>query len=347
MHGSAGASPSRFLASTILCVGPNLSAMTTAQLLTYRNPVYREYFADPFVLKVNGEYYAYGTAPPDAKGRQFPILHSRNLAEWTYLRHALEPATPYFHWAPEVAQRDGTFYLYYSASDVESDEGHRLRVAVSDDPAGPFTASRNLLLPGSGFSIDPHPFHDPKSNRWYLFFAADFTEDEPYGTGLAVVELNDDRLSVAGEPRIVLRASHPWQVYERNRNYKGRLWQAWHTLEGPFVLLHDDRYYCLYSGGAWHTENYGVGFAVADHPLGPWRHDFAQHGPVVLRATKDVPGPGHASVTLAPDERTQMLVYHAWDASRTARRMCIDPLYWTPNGPRCDGPSTDERPLPT
>jgi len=321
--------------------------MTVVQTATYRNPVYPGYFADPFVLRVGEEYFAYGTGPADERGRHFPILRSRDLARWDYVGQALATATPFNHWAPEVAQFDGRFSLFYSASDVASDDGHRLRVATAKDPSGPFEDSGNLLLPDYGFSIDPHPFCDPKTGRWYLFFAADFTTDEPHGTGLAVVELADDLMRVAGEPRIVLRASCPWQIYERNRNYKGQMWAAWHCLEGPFVLFREGRYYCLYSGGAWHTENYGVGFAVADHPLGPWRDDFAEHGPYVLRATKDVLGPGHASVTIARDDRTLMLVYHAWDQARTARRMCVDPLHWSEDGPRCDGPRVGERTLPT
>ena len=54
-------------------------------------------------------------------------------------------------------------------------------------------------------------------------------------------------------------------------------------------------------------------------------------------------GPGHNSVVLGPDDKTLFIVYHAWDAARTARRMCIDPLIWTPDGPKCDGPSTTPR----
>lgn len=314
-------------------------------MTTYRNPVYPNYFADPFVLKVGEEYWAYGTGPADEKGWQFPVLRSRDLAQWEYVGHALQPATPFFHWAPEVAHHQGRFYLYYSASDVQSDEGHRLRVAISETPAGPFKDSGNLLIPDSGFSIDAHPFRDPVSGKWFLFYAADFTEDQPYGTGLAVAELNDDLVRVKVKSRVVLRASCPWQIYERDRDYKGRVWKAWNCLEGPFVLFREGKYYCLYSGGAWHTENYGVGFAVADHPLGPWRDDFAERGPVVLRATKEVPGPGHASVTAGLGDRSLVLVYHAWNVERTMRRLCIDPLRWTEDGPKCDGPSTDERTL--
>jgi hypothetical protein len=31
-----------------------------------------------------------------------------------------------------------------------------------------------------------------------------------------------------------------------------------------------------------------------------------------------------------------LIVYHAWDVEQTARRMCIDPLIWTPDGPVVD-----------
>src|SRR5439155_17401238 len=143
-----------------------------------------------------------------------------------------------------------------------------------------------------------------------------------------VAALTDDMISVSGEPRIVLRASCPWQVYEHNRDYKGRVWETWNCVEGPFAVYHGGRYYCLYSGGAWYSENYGVGFAAASDPLGPWRDEMAERGPTVLKGTKDVIGPGHNSSVLGPDERTHWCVYHAWDASKTARRMFIDPLIW-------------------
>jgi beta-xylosidase len=321
--------------------------MLATHTLTYKNPVYPHYFADPFVLKFQGVYYAYGTAPSAADGNQFPVLRSDDLVHWEYLSHALIPINNppgVNYWAPEVAHKDGVFYLYYSATTSASDEHHRLRVATSRAPEGPFTDSGNLILPDSGFSIDAHPFCDPKTGKWYLFFAADFTDEEPYGTGLAVVSLSDDLTWAVDKPRVVVRASAPWQVYEHNRNYKGRLWQAWNCVEGPFVLFHQGRYYCLYSGGAWHSENYGLGFAVADHPLGPWRDDFAQHGPTVLKGiANESIGPGHNSVVIGPDGHTQFVVYHAWDKAHTARRMCIDPLQWTSHGPRCLGPTSAEQ----
>ena len=315
--------------------------------MTYTNPVWPGYFADPFVLRWRGEYFAYGTAETlerDARGsaQAFKILHSRDLVRWEPAGAALtlksEEATRAY-WAPEVAERDGRFFLYYSSAPAGRDELHRLRVAVADEPRGPFIDAGAVLPDDEGFSIDAHPFRDPRSGKWYLFFAKDFFEERT-GTGLAVVPLTDDLLRAAEPSRPVLRANADWQIYERNRTLYGRQWVAWHTVEGPCVVEHDGRYFCFYSGGNWQTHDYGVSYAVADHPLGPWQH-AKEAGPIVLRQIAgQVLGPGHNSHTVAPDGRTELLVYHAWDPARTARRMCIDRLQWTRDGPRCVGPTT-------
>jgi beta-xylosidase len=315
----------------------------------YQNPVWPEYFADPFVLRFHDTYYAYGTGPIGADGRPFPLLKSRDLVNWESLGGALEPLTSvkaHNYWAPEVAEKNGRFYMYYSASTTPSDDSHRLRVAIADHPAGPFRDSGRTLMSELGFAIDGSPFRDPRDDRGYLFFATDFEADEPHGTGLAVVPLCDDMMTVTENPRVVTRACAAWQIYEENRDYKGRVWPAWHCVEGPHVIYRGGRYFCFYSGGAWYGPNYGVGFAVADHPLGPWRDEFAMRGPTVLKGIPGkVVGPGHCSVVIGPDGSTWFMVYHAWDPGLTARRMFIDPIRWTADGPKVDGPSTGPRPV--
>ncbi|PTY05578.1 glycoside hydrolase [Opitutaceae bacterium EW11] len=320
--------------------------MAESNTPTYRNPVWPGYLADPFVLRSGGEYYAYGTGSDEGNGRQpdgrvFPVLRSRDLANWTFVGGALEPLSgsgQTRYWAPEVAERDGVFYLYYAAD-------MRLRVAVATHPAGPFRDAGRDLFPDEPFSIDASPFRDPADGRWYLYFAKDFF-DERAGTGTAVVELADDMISTLGEPRTVVRASSDWQIFERNRTWYNRTWDAWHTVEGPFVVEHDGQYFCFYSGGRWEGPDYGVSYAVAAHPMGPFRDEWSHEGPAVLRGRPgEVLGPGHNSIVLGPDGRALFVVYHAWDAAQTARRMCIDPLIWTAHGPRCLGPSTDNRPV--
>jgi len=314
-------------------------------LNVYQNPVWDGYMADPFVIAHNGEYFAYGTGPHPADGRVFTVLRSPDLVNWSMCGGALQPPNgdvDAAYWAPEVACRHGRFYMYYSMAD-SGDMSHRLRVAVADHPCGPFVDQGKQLLPEAGFTIDAHPFRDPKDGRWYLFFATDFFDARP-GTAIAVVGLADDMVSVEGPVTNIVRASSDWQIYERNRTHYGRVWEAWHTLEGAAVVEHEGKYYLLYSGGNWQTDGYGVGYAVADSVLGPYSEP--EPGPAVLRGHGEyVVGPGHNSVVKGPDGKTDFIVYHAWDSARTARRMCIDPLVFTPNGPRCVGPTWTKQTL--
>lgn len=304
---------------------------------TYCNPVFEDTFADPFVMCVNDVFYAFGTAPGDTQ-REFPVLRSTNLTTWERLGLALNRVDGHLgntYWAPEVAYSDGLFWMYYSVG--FGDKHHQIRVATSPNPAGPYEDRCQISSPCLPFAIDAHPFKD-SDGRWYLFFATDLLESDRPGTVLMVDELLAmDRL--AGQPRLVQRASRPWQLYEASRSIYDGIYD-WHTLEGPFVVPHGGKYYCLYSGGNWQNETYGVDFAVADHPLGPYAI-ISPETPRVLKTGADVSGPGHCSVVTA--EGVEYLVYHAWDQDRSGRKLCIDPLVWGPQGPACDGPTCSER----
>ena len=312
-------------------------------MATYTNPVHPEYFADPFVLRHDGRYFAYGSAP--LAHRTVPALESDDLVRWSSLGHVLEPlpGVERSYWAPEVAVREGRFHMYYSAGGAEG-EGHRLRLATADDPRGPFIDEGVIGGAGDEFTIDAHPFHDD-DGEWYLFHCRDLLDGERPGTGIVVDRLLDAG-TLAGELREVVRPYADWTLFERERHWYGRTWAAWFTVEGPFVRKHDGLYHCFFSGGAWREPNYGVSYAVAAHPLGPWAVSPGE-GPLVLATVPDaVVGPGHASIVSGPGETSDWLVYHGWDPAGTARLMRIDELRWTADGPRCDGPSTAPRPAP-
>lgn len=317
---------------------------------SYTNPVYPEYFADPFVWQHQGVYYAIGTGSLEATGqvdeicqqRVFPLLRSNDLVNWQFVGNALQrpdPALGDNFWAPEVASYDGIFYLYYSVG--HEDKHHQLRVATSPNPMGPYQDIREPLVDPKtcAFAIDPSPFQDD-DGQWYLFYAQDFLDTEDgmrAGTALVV-----DRLltmtKLAGGARVVLRARHDWQRFLAERPMYGNVYD-WHTLEGPCVRKHDNRYYCFYSGGRWETESYGVDYGVADQVMGPYSEAGNEAGPRVLRSCpSQVLGPGHNSVVVSPNGQEYM-VYHAWDTGMKARRMCIDLLLWTAEGPRCQGPT--------
>ena len=306
--------------------------------LSYANPVWDGYFADPHVTFANGYYYAYGTGQTE-DGIHFPILRSKDFASWEFVGGALEPLKdPVMkdYWAPEVAEHNGKFYLYY-AGDL------RQRVAVADSPEGTFLDTGKLMFPELDFSIDGHPFKDPVSGKWYLFFAKDFFDKRP-GTGLAVVELADDMISVKGQEHTVIRAFSDWQIYQRNRHWYDKDWPAWHTLEGVAVVYRDGKYYCFYSGGNWQTPGYGVGCGVSNTITGPYIDQWSKDGASVMSTIEDeLIGPGHNSVILGPDKETYFIVYHSWNQQRTARQMCIDPIVWTADGPKAYKPSRGKK----
>jgi beta-xylosidase len=314
---------------------------------THINPVYGSYFADPFVWRHKDVYYAIGTGALEASGQTvgkiFPVLQSSDFFQWQFASSALvrpDPALGNCFWAPAVAYLEGRFYLYYSVGC--GDKAHQLRVAISDAPQGPYEDLGQSLLPLSEcpFAIDPHPFLDD-DGRWYLFYARDFLDESPdgrAGTGLAVARMKSMSELVDGG-RAILRPRHDWQRFQAQRPMYGRVWD-WHTLEGPCVCKRGGRYYCLYSGGRWETENYGVDFGVAEHVLGPYSDAGNDDGPRVLGTIAGhVLGPGHNSLIVGPDGQTEYIVYHAWDREMKARQMFIDKLVWRLGGPFCEGPT--------
>lgn len=320
---------------------------------SYTNPVYAGSMPDPFVLRHAREYYAFGTTGGGRTrdGRIFTLLRSANLVDWRELGGALVPPTAdtaYQYWAPEVAYHDGTFFLYYSMGGKE-EERFELRVATSDRPEGPYADAGVTLLDceRNRFTIDAHPFRDV-DGQWYLFYARNFPDTEGGahpGTALVVDRLTG-MTKLAGECRTVLRARYPWTLFEANRRMDvyGKTFD-WHTIEGAFVVRRDGRYYCFYSGSNYQTANYGVDYAVAGSVMGPYTGQGSE-----ARVLKGIPGqvrgPGHHSIVVGPDGRTEYVVYHAWDPAMKVRQMCIDRLVWTPAGPRCEGPTVTPQPAP-
>jgi GH43 family beta-xylosidase len=316
---------------------------------TFRNPVYPAPFADPFVLRHDGWYYAYGTGPGAADGMQIPLLRSRDLVTWEALGHALMPTGAVDYWAPEVAFDGSHFYMYYSSGAAPEGVDQQLRVALADTPAGPFVDSGKLLVPDQPFSIDAHPFCDA-DGAWYLFYCIDFLApdgDQRSGTGIVVDRLLD-MTTLAHAPRVVVRPHEDWHLFRKDRSMGGATLD-WHTVEGAAVQRHEGRYYCFYSGGAWERDNYGISWVVADHPLGPYRRPDGGGRALLMRTPQGgaLLGPGHNSFTVAPDGCASWIVYHAWDPARSARRLCIDRLDWQDGHPSTPGPTWTPQPAPT
>lgn len=329
---------------------------TEARPRTYTNPLWPEGFADPFLLKVRGRYYAYATEDADQPtdgSWVFPILRSDDLVQWEAAGKAM-PAigAPYFrYWAPEVIEHQGRFLLYYAVHTGQFRAA--IRVAVADRPDGPFLDSGHDLT-GERFpwAIDPHVFQAPDGRR-YLYFTVEY--DDPaaglVGTGNCVdVLLNPFTLS--GRPARVLGPEQSWQLFEAARTEKGGA--DWYCVEGPAVLLHRNRYYQMYSGGCYYRENYAVSYATAGEPMGSggmqdrsWRdHSVGPTGPLLRGVPGVAIGPGHNSVVLGPNNADLYIAYHAWPASMTGRQPCLDRLFWHGDALWTPAPTNTPQPLP-
>ena len=104
--------------------------------------------------------------------------------------------------------------------------------------------------------------------------------------------LADDGETFVDEPVRVLANDYEWEG---------------HLVEGPFVTRQRGRYWLFYAANDFASPRYGIGAAVADHPLGP----YVKQPEPLLQSTREWTAPGHPSVAPGRDGEPQ-LFFHAF-----------------------------------
>jgi len=137
---------------------------------SYKNPVLNADYSDPDAIRVGDDYYLTSSSFEDIPG--LPILHSKDLVNWTIIGHALHRQPPFEHfmksrhgegvWAPALRYRNGEFYLYYPDPDFG------IYLTKAKNPAGPWSEPV-LVVEGKGI-IDPCPLWD-EDGKVYLVHA--------------------------------------------------------------------------------------------------------------------------------------------------------------------------------
>lgn len=299
-------------------------------------------FGDPYVLLASdGHYYMYGTG---GVKDGFGCYMSDDLANWEYKGAVYQGNTPDSwgvanFWAPEVYEKDGKFYMFFSADWRENPdnelENFHIGVAVSDSPTGPFREMSDKPLFSPGYpAIDGNLLFD-KDGRCYLYFSrccykhpvesevAQWARekgmfDEIEESWIYGVEIKPDFSGVIGEPVLLLcppkTMSDGQAEWESRSVTSGEVNRRW--TEGSFIIERDGTYYMMYSANFFGGENYAVGYATSDSPLGPFVK--SPDNPVLEKDTPlggVVTGVGHNSITWSRDGKQLYCVYHGRTAA--------------------------------
>ncbi|MFM6975538.1 MAG: family 43 glycosylhydrolase, partial [Sphingobacteriaceae bacterium] len=136
----------------------------------YKNPVLNADYSDPDAIRVGDDFYLTASSFDAVPG--LPILHSKDLVNWTLIGHALKRQPPFEHfsktqhgngvWAPAIRFHNGEFYIYYPDPDFG------IYLTKAKNPAGPWS-DPVLVEAGKGL-IDPCPLWDD-NGQVYLVHA--------------------------------------------------------------------------------------------------------------------------------------------------------------------------------
>jgi beta-xylosidase len=257
------------------------------------------YTADPSAHVFGGRIYLYPShdrehdAVDNDRGDQYDMMDyhvfSQDHPEAPAVDHGVAlhlkdvPWASRQLWAPDAAEKDGRYYLYFPARD--QDGIFRIGVATAAQPQGPFQAE-SKAIPGS-FSIDPCVFRDDDGQHYVYFgglwggqlqcwtngsFEVDAAPPSPEKPALLpkVAKLTPDMLQFEAPPqdvKIVDETGQPLLSGDIMRRY----------FEGPWVHKYRGTYYFSYSTGDGHVLVYGT----SNSPTGPFTFRGRILNPVV------------------------------------------------------------------
>ena len=339
------------------------------KVVVYSNPL-NVAFGDPFILhSSDGKFYMYGTSGENG----FRTYSSNDLVNWKDEGLVYKGATPSSwtvdcFWAPEVYERNGKYYLFFSSNWKENPtnelENFRIGVAVSDSPTGPFKEMYDRPVFDPGYPIiDANLYFDDENGKVYLYYSRccykhsieseiaemarekgwfnEIEESWVYG-----VEIKPDFSGVIGEPVMLLRPpvslddkQAEWESRSVTANEVNRRWT-----EGSYIIKKDGTYFMMYSANYFGGQYYAVGYATSSNPLGPFSK--AENNPVLQKNTEKggiVTGTGHNMILTLPNGSMYCVYHGRTNKTGDKRVVFIDRMEITKNGLLLvDGPSTGE-----
>ncbi len=272
----------------------------------YQNPVIDADYSDPDVCRVGDDYYM--TASSFANIPGLPVLHSKDLVNWTLIGHAIPSMPEYAQsapapshgnavWAPSIRYHDGEFYIYYGDPDLG------IFMTKAKNPAGPWEPLVHVMK-FKGI-IDTCPFWDEDGKAYIAHGYAGSRAGVKSIIGM--IEMTPDGKSVIGEDRII---------------YDGHLENE--TIEGAKMYKRGDWYYIMSPAGGVST-----GWQVVLRSKNPW-------GPyevktVMDQGKTDINGPHQGAWIDTPDGKEDWFI-HFQDKGPYGRVTHLQPMKWLENG---------------
>ncbi|MEU1211969.1 family 43 glycosylhydrolase [Streptomyces sp. NPDC005790] len=280
------------------------------------NPLVEGWYADPDVAVYGDRYWIFPTTSRRYSEQTFmDAFSSTDMVNWTKHSKVLDIAdvswAQYALWAPAPVFRDGKYYLYFAANDIQNNSEHGgIGVAVADRPEGPYKDAIGGPLISQFHNgaqpIDQDVFIDDDGQA-YMYYG---------GWGHAnVVKLNPDMTSLG--------------TFSDGSTYKEITPENY--VEGSFMFKRDGTYYMMWSEGGWTGPDYSVSYAMSNSPTGPFKKidRVLAQDPAVAR------GSGHNSVLNVPGTDIWYIVYHRRPLSETDgnhRALAYDRIHFNEDG---------------
>ncbi|MGQ1891387.1 glycoside hydrolase family 43 protein [Thermophagus sp. OGC60D27] len=272
---------------------------------TYKNPIIHADYSDPDLCRVGDDFYMTASSFNCIPG--LPILHSKDLVNWTLIGYAINSLSPEDHfskpqhgkgvWAPSIRYHNGEFYIYYGDPDFG------IFMLKSSDPKGPWTKPV-LVKEGKGL-IDPCPLWD-EDGKAYLVYA--FAGSRAGVKSVLLVQgMTPDGTSLVGDPVMVFDG-HPDNP----------------TVEGPKFYKFNGYYYIFAPAGG---VSHGWQLALrSKNPFGPY--EFRR---VLEQGSTDINGPHQGGWVETP--MGEFWFIHFQDKGAYGRILHLQPMRWEKGWP--------------
>jgi beta-xylosidase len=275
----------------------------------YRNPVLYADYSDPDVVRVGEDYWLVSSSFSHVPG--LPLLHSRDLVNWTLAGHALPRLVPEAAfaapqhgkgvWAPSIRHHAGRYRIYYP----DPDSG--IYLVTAEDPRGPWTAP--VLVQGGKGLIDPCPLWDD-DGRVYLIHAWARSR-AGFNNVLTLLRLDATGERVEQDLGVIIDG--------------GRVpVPGFHTLEGPKLYRRNGWYYVFAPAGGV-AEGWQSVFR-SRRITGPYEHRI-----VLAQGGSPVNGPHQGALVDTPAGEGWFL--HFQDQGPYGRVVHLEPVKWRDDWP--------------